>query len=237
MRFIQLVTAHLFRRAARRTLQGRRVDRLDPSRGRFRRADVDRILAETWVRVGALLPLAKLDRVGSVGSRQNAFLAVVSLAAYRSLVAEGVARDYATELCADVGWSIYAWWVKPPRLFARLRFRDPQKQMNFVLRTWLAYPFRPPGYERRVWAEPGRLCTDWSRCPPLEVVRALGDADDVAFFRGMWCAYDYAVAREITPHGHFERQHLLSAGDAVCDMRWYGGQAAGERNATTDEPR
>ncbi len=63
---------------------------------------------------------------------------------YRALLAAGVEKEYATELFSDALWKFYETWLVLLRFVARLRTRDPQKQMNFMLRMFLHYPYQSP---------------------------------------------------------------------------------------------
>jgi hypothetical protein len=58
-----------------------------------------------------MLSGAQLDQLKTMGNRQNVFLAVVTLAAYRSFLEAGVEKEYATELISDVAWKVYLSWI------------------------------------------------------------------------------------------------------------------------------
>lgn len=233
LRLARWVVARSVRRAARETLEGRPVDLEHPERGRLLRRDVDLFLERTWRNLDALLPEARLEELPTRGSRLNVLLAALTVAAYHALLEAGIARDQAIRLFSDVGWKVYVGMLTVPRWLARLRTRDPQGQMNFMLRLFLRYPFAAPGrpgYEVRVWEEPDHLCTFWTHCPPQSFVRRYvethGDRGEMEAFRRSWCAYDGPLTRAMVEgvpgaDGHYERPHTLSAGDAVCDMRWY----------------
>lgn len=232
MILLRLLLRHLVRHAAYQMVAGRLVERGRPERGRFLRTDVDAILAQAWSNVDEMLPFAELRRIPTLGNRQNVYLAVVTLAAYRAFVDAGVERQYAIELFADVGWKLYERFVSLPRWIARLATRDPQRRLELVLRAMLVYPFSHPGrpgYECRAWSEPGTFCTYWSHCPPYDFVRrwveAKGDHGELDAFRRSWCWYDWALTHAIVEgppgrRGRYERPHTLSEGDDVCDMRW-----------------
>lgn len=220
MFLMRLWLKRAFKRAASQILQGRYVDRNRPDQGRFGRRQVDQILAQTWRNLDEMLPGANLDQYETLGNRQNVLLAVATRAAYHAFLAAGIDGDYATELISDVAWKVYASWIPLPRFFARLLDRDPQQQMNFILRVLLRYPFSPPGYQRKVWEEPGGFCTYWYRCPPHDYFKAHGTAGEMAFFNKTWCQFDWAVAGEMAQGGRYERPHTLSDGDNVCDMTW-----------------
>ena len=212
---------------------GRLVAKQRPERGRFLRHDIEAILERAWRNAEEMLPEGELERLPASGNRLNVYFAVLSVAAYRALVDAGVERDYAVELFADVGWKVYMRLVTVPKFLARLVTRDPQRQIDLVLRMLLVYPFTPrgrPGYECRAWSEPARFCTYWTFCPPYDFVRRYvaqhGDRGELEAFRRSWCEYDWALTYALVDgrsgeRGHYERPHSLSAGDEVCDMRWY----------------
>lgn len=226
---LRLVLRRLVRRAAHQIFAGRLLQREHPERGRFLTGDVDAILSQAWRHLDAMLPEAELQRIPTLGNRQNVYLAMLTVAAHRAFLDAGIERDYAIELFADVGWKVYEHFVSLPRWAARILTRDPQRRLELILRALLVYPFsRPgrPGYECRVWSEPGAFCTYWTHCPPYDFVRrwveAHGDHGEVEAFRRSWCWYDWAVARAMLDgaDARYERPHTLSEGDDVCDMRW-----------------
>jgi hypothetical protein len=242
MRIVRALLRREARRAGREALAGRLWDRSRPDRGRLLAHEVDGILDRAWQLVDEMLPEARLERISSLGNRQNVLFAVLTVAAHRALREAGFEREYAMELVADVGWKVYGRVVALPRGIARLLTRDPQRRLEWVLRILLAYPFGRsgrPGYECEVGSEPGTFRTDWTFCPPYDFVRRYAEAHDdpdaVEVFRRSWCTYDWALTYAIVDdgqgvRGHYERPHTLSAGDALCDMRW-------SARAPRDEPR
>jgi hypothetical protein len=223
------VVAH----SARQIMAGRLIDRSSQQRGRFTRAEVDRLLRDCWVRLDQITTNTMLKKLPTLGARHNRFLAALTLSAYHSFIASGIPRDYAIELAADVGWKVYLKLLWLPRLVSRLVTRDPQRRINFILRMFMRFPFRGserPGYEVKAWAEPSRYCTDWTYCPPLALIKDYiavhGDQGELEAFQKSWCGYDWALPAAMLdggdqPNGHYERPHTMSHGDNVCDMRWY----------------
>lgn len=209
----------LFKWAAHRVVLGRYLDRRDPNRGRFTRDHVDRILERTWHNYDELVPDAHTEQLETMGNRQNVLLGVVSLAMYRALLAEGVEKDYATELFTDVAWKVYEKWIVLPRFVARLLSRDPQKQTDVMVQMFLTYPFSRPGYDWKVCPEPDTFAVDIFRCPVRDYFHSQGEEE---FMLNSWCTLDFALAQVMTKAGYYERPHTLTAGDDVCDMTWYG---------------
>jgi hypothetical protein len=106
MRIIRALLRSEARRAAHQALQGRAWDRSRPERGRLLGHEVDAILGRAWQLVDEMLPEARLDQIPARGNRQNVLFAVLTVAAYRALRDEGLEREYAMELVADVGWKV-----------------------------------------------------------------------------------------------------------------------------------
>lgn len=174
MRLVLFGIRHAAKRAAYQGLEGRLIERGHPERGRLLRHDVKQILDRARRELDQLVSEANLERLPSRGNRHNVLLALFTVAAYQAIVKRGIERTYAAELLADVGWKLYAKMVAVPRLIARLVYRDPQQQLNLILRMFMIYPFSAPGrpgYEVEAWSETDRYCTFWTHCPPLQAVR------------------------------------------------------------------
>lgn len=228
----------VLRRAARATLQGRRLDRSRPEAGRFLREDVDRFLERTWKETTRALGEEDLRRIPSKGNRHNVLLAVLTIGAYHALLDLGIERRYAMELFADVGWKVYERMLQVPTMVAGLRTRDPQRRMDLVLRSLMRFPFGAPGrpgYEVRAWSDEEGFHTHWTYCAPLGFVRRYverhGDRGEVEAFYRSWCMYDWPGADVLAggkagERGHYVRPHTLSRGDPVCDMCWSARRCA-----------
>ena len=223
---VRLALRPLAKWAARRALLGRYLDRNDPARGRVTRDQLDRVLRQTWQAYDALAPGAQVGRLKTRGNRQNVLLGVFSLAVWRALLAEGIDRPYATELVTDLAWKIYEKWVVLPRLAARCTHRDPQQQMNLMLRMFLRFPFSRPGYNWQARPEAGAFALDIYRCPVRDYLASQGEEE---FMRNSWCTLDFALAQVMTQGGHYQRPHTLTAGDRVCDMTWFAKPGVADR--------
>jgi len=223
MLLIKLWLRWAFKRSAYQILVGRYRNREKPAQGRFTRVQVDELLMEIWRHLDLLVPGANLAQYKTLGNRQNVYLAIATRAAYHAFLEAGIDRAYATELISDIAWKVYASWLPILRFFARLVTHDPQKQMNFILRAFLRYPFSEPGYQRKVWKDADGLNTHFYRCPPQAYFREHGTPEEMQFFFQTWCTFDWAIANEMVAGGWYERPHTLSAGDEVCDMKWHGG--------------
>jgi len=217
-------------RALRAKVEGRLIDPARPDLGRLGRTELARVERRLWGHVRELWPRADLGRYPLTGNRLNALLGLVTVAAYRALREEGLSHERAVCLFGDAGWVVYRRMLALPRAVARRLERDPQARMDRILRMLLRFPFNQPpdpdtpGYHATVGPGPDGFRTHWTACPPLEVVRRVGGADELDAFWQTWCQYDYAAAREMVPGGRFERPHALSRGDDVCDMTWSAGE-------------
>ena len=101
---LKIVYRRMIRQAAYEILAGRMIKRGAPEKGRFLRSDVDQILAQTWRYVDRMLPEAQLEQIPTLGNRHNAFLALLTVAAYHAFLDAGVEREYAIELFAESMW-------------------------------------------------------------------------------------------------------------------------------------
>lgn len=173
-----------------------------------------------------------MSRLKTRGNRQNVLLGVFSLAIFRALLAEDIDKPYATELVTDLAWKIYEKWVVLPRVAARFAHRDPQQQMNMMLRMFLRFPFSRPGYDWQARPEVGAFALDIYRCPVRDYLRSQGEEE---FMRNSWCTLDFALAQAMTKGGHYQRPHTLTAGDRVCDMKWFANAGLAGSSGRTAE--
>jgi hypothetical protein len=229
----KLILKWVLRSAASQILMGRMIEHGRPERGRFLKHDVDSILKTILQNVDEIMPKSNIQSFPTLGNRQNAFLAILTIAAYRALLDFGIERNYAIELFSDLGWKIYTKFITIPRLAAQMITRDPQRQINLILRMMMVYPFSAPGrpgYEVQHWAEDDHYCTYWTYCAPLGVVKRFieenDDRGDIEAFYKSWCSYDWAFTHAMVNGGyqrlgHYERPNTLSLGADVCDMKWY----------------
>jgi hypothetical protein len=215
--FGRLSLRWLFKWAANRAILGRYIDRNALTKGRFTQSDVDQILDRTLRNFEHLSPKADIKQFKTAGNRLLVLFGVASHAMFQALLDEGLDRSYATELFTDVGWKVYEKMIVLPRLIARLRTGDPQKQMNLMLRMFLRFPFSRPGYDYQVLSEEGGFELHLYRCPIRNYFNQVGEE---AFLFNSWCMLDYALAQVMVRGGNYQRPHTLSAGDTLCDMLW-----------------
>jgi hypothetical protein len=205
------------RRDVRRALVGRERRHGEAAPGRFRRADVDRVLQCAAENFAEGLRGASLPR--GWGARRNVIAGIWSLALFRALKREVGDGRYATELATDAIWLSYKRSSDALRVFCRLLARSPRRRMHLFVRAGLRFPFGRPGYEWTARRAGDALETDFHRCPVWDYFRAQ-DEEAREFFRRSWCTLDYPLAEILADGGRYERAHTLSAGDEVCDMRW-----------------
>ncbi|MDX1617497.1 MAG: hypothetical protein R3224_01840 [Balneolaceae bacterium] len=220
----------------KKTILGRPIEKGRPERGRFLRRDIHRISAAAWSHFETLFKEREADIYPGIGNRHNVLLAGLTIAVYRSLREVGIQKEYAIELVSDSGWKLYSGFIPILRFVARLMRKDPQQQLNLMLKMLMAFPFSAPGrpgYEVEISEEENRFGTFWTFCPPLHFVRefvgANGDDGELELFRNTWCTYDWAftslmMEKSSGAEGHYERPHTLSRGDEVCDMYWYASE-------------
>jgi len=134
------------------------------------------------------------------------------------LLDEGIQKEYCTELLTNIAWKAYESWIVLPRFMARILARNPQKQMEIMLRMFLRYPFSRPGYDWEIRPKVDRVELDIYRCPVHKFFKTQGEEE---FFRNSWCTLDFALAQVMTKDGHYERSLTLSAGDDRCNMKWF----------------
>jgi hypothetical protein len=197
-------------------LEGRNRSRQRPELGRITNDDVYLILEESWKNFQQLSKTA--PKGDTVGSRLMLKNGVWSLAMYRAILKIVVEKEYAIELCGDVLWKNYQRAVRRVRFKARLLSRKPQEQMNRMQEVFLKI-LEKPGYDLKVIQDPGAFAYDIYRCPVHDYFKSLGP-EELEFFRKTWCTFDFPLAEHLVKRGGYARQHTLSHGDAMCDMRW-----------------
>jgi hypothetical protein len=213
----------LFAWLARRHLFDRPRKRDNPQSRRFTRGDIRALVREMKQQARELIAAADLGRLKSRGNRFNTTLGLYHVALYRGLRGQGVADDEAIRLAREIGWTFYAaasrylYWLVRPFVW------NKQKQINSVLRILMIFPFNrdPNGYQFTIKNEADHMRTDWTQCVVLEAIKRSGNEADLNFFRHSWCQYDFHFPALISQDGYYEREHTLSFGDGVCDMKWY----------------
>lgn len=210
---LKLIYRPVMKWAAHRGLIGRNQCGERPEKGRFNRAEVDRLLEEVWRNFDQLAPTVPCEP--TVGNRMNMMLACMSISFLRSLLAIGVDRVYVIELFADVAWKVYEKWAVLPRFIARILTPDPAKQMRICVNMFLRFPFNSPGYIYTRLPSGDGISFDMRRYPVAEYFRS-NDAADLCV--DSWCNLDYGLAEMWG--GWLERAGTLAGGDDRCSFRF-----------------
>jgi hypothetical protein len=174
------------------------------------------ILKESWNNFKNLSKTA--PRGKTAGSRVMLKNGVRSLAMYKAISKIVLEKEYAIELCGDLLWKYYQKAISRTRLKGHLSSRKPQEQMDRIQEIFLK-TLEKPGYDLKVLQVPGAFAYDIYRCPVYDYYKSLGP-DELEFFQKTWCTLDWPLAEYLVKGGKYERQHTLSHGDAMCDMRW-----------------
>jgi len=196
-----------------------------PEYGRFTTREIERIIFQAKLNIKELMPYFKdLD---SIGNYQNEYAGLIDLAIYRALVKENIARDYAANLVGDMMWQSIVnakgsipiidplrkkWW--------RITTKDPTARLGKRIKAAMKYPYSEPGYKIKLYVDKNVYCMDIYSCPVFDFYRQFGE-EEVTMFRKTWCTFDFSAAEYSVEGGKYQRQHTLSDGDEVCDMRWF----------------
>lgn len=220
MKWIALTLFKLF---FLRDLKGRYIYNEQPHQGRFTKKQLKGIYNKIKEEQKRLRTQADLSQYRSYGNRLMVFCGVMSLSAYRELRNSGLSHLYATQLVSDVVWKLYITGAKAIWFVTGLITREPQKRLNYTLRILCKYPFNadPKGYQFKIQILPNHLSMDFTQCAVHQFMKNLGNNGEMDFFRNSWCLYDFALPAYLTAEGGYEREHTLSHGDNVCDMKWY----------------
>lgn len=211
------------KKAIRSELTVRNRAHARPKEGRFTDRDIDRIIAQVESNMLDLLPL--MPRQKSLGNLRNVYAGLIDLALYRALLHEGTEKSYASELVADTMWRVVEdnWYFNLRKFIGRMnKFQsgDPLRKLGKKLKQVMRFPYNPPGYTIQLQRVDNVYHMDIYSCPVYDFFKKLGQ-EELDLFRHTWCTFDYAVAEKVfVQGGNYERQHTLSDGDEVCDMRW-----------------
>ncbi len=196
-----------------------------PEDGHFTPKEIERIISLAKSNIAELTPyFIDFDKIGNY---LNEYGGLVDLAIYRALLKGGIEPNYAMSLVGDMIWQarmnakglipIY----DPMRLrLARLRAKGPMDFLRRRLEDGLKFPYSEPGYKAELYRENDVYCMDFYSCPVHDFYKQFGE-EEMTLFRRTWCTFDYSVARVLVEGGKYQREHTLSDGDEVCDMRWF----------------
>lgn len=219
MDWVKLIYRPLAVSAARHALVGRNRTSASTGRGRFVRADVDRLLKHAWTLYDK--DVADLPSEPTIGSRMNVRLACFTMAFFNALIAIGTDRPYAVELVSDAVWRVYRIWSVIALALTRLR---PGKRTALAFAVSkpnasgpavsLTFPFNAPGYRIEPIPTGSGTAFNVVRCPVADYFRK---QDAVDLCTSAWCNLDYPLA-ELTGE-KLVRTMTLVKGDRCCDFR------------------
>lgn len=191
--------------------------------GPLTRQEIKSLISNTLADGDGLIANSSMKQIKSRGNRLLVAAGLYHVSLYRRLCGLGMGQEEATQACFDLAWDVYKkavrgtyWLVRP---FAWTR----RAQMNAIILLMNKFPFSedPNGFQRTITIREDHIDTNWTRCAVLENIRALDDAEAVQFFHNTWCQYDFLFPGLVSKQGYYEREHVMSAGDKVCDMKWY----------------
>lgn len=203
-----------------------------PEFGRFIPKEIEQIIHQVDLNAKELMPyFIDLDNTGNY---QNEYVGLIDLAIYRALIRSKIDPDYAVRLVADMQWQavVNAKGLIPVidplrKKLRKLTTKDSMAYLEKLLRTMMKYPYSEPGYKIKFYRDKDVFCMDIYSCPVYDFYRQFGQ-EEVAFFRKTWCTFDYTAAEHVIAGGKYTREHTLSDGDEVCDMRWFIERASAE---------
>ncbi|OLS13488.1 MAG: hypothetical protein RBG13Loki_2942 [Promethearchaeota archaeon CR_4] len=102
----------------------------------------------------------------------------------------------------------------------KLFSKNPTDYLEKVLRYVVKSRVGPPGYTVNFFREHDVFHMDYSSCLVHDFYRQFG-TEEMHLFRRTGCTADFASAELLVEGGKYEREHTLSDGDEVCDMRWF----------------
>lgn len=195
-----------------------------PEHGRFTRKEIQHIISQANLNVKELMPhFTDLDNIGNY---QNAYAGLLILAIYRALLKQNIARNYAVNLVGDMQWQhvLNAKGLIPiidplRNTLLRLTTKDPMTYLEKRLKSAMKYPYSKPGYKIDFYKEGNVYCMDIYSCPVYDFYTQFG-IEEMTLFRRTHCTFDYTVGEHLVEGGKYQREHTLSDGDEVCDMRW-----------------
>ena len=193
----------------------------EPEHGRFTTRDIERIIQTANSHAVELAQHFK--DLPNIGNYMMAYSSMLDLAIYRALLGENVDPGYATNLIGDINWQFVtntnSYYRLKKKLIA-LKTKDPLELMGKFLVDMLKFPYGKPGYRAELHREENVYHMNIYSCPVYDFYKQFGN-EELTLFRKVFCTYDYAAAERLVEGGRHQREHTLSEGDDVCDMRWF----------------
>ena len=193
----------------------------EPEHGRFTTRDIERIIQTANSHAVELAQHFK--DLPNIGNYMMAYSSMLDLAIYRALLGENVDPGYATNLIGDINWQFVVntgGYYRLKRKLIALKTKDPIELMGKFLSDILKFPYGKPGYRAELHREGNVYHMNIYSCPVYDFYKQFGN-EELTLFRKVFCTYDYAAAERLVEGGRHQREHTLSEGDDVCDMRWF----------------
>ena len=193
----------------------------EPVHGRFTTRDIERIIQHANLNIEELMPY--FEDLPNICNYVMAYSSLVDLAIYRALVREKVDPVYTTNLIGDINWQFVVntgGYYRLKRKLLALKTKDPMERMGMFLSDMLKFPYGKPGYRAELYKEGNVYRMNIYSCPIYNFYKQFGN-EELTLFRKVFCTYDYAAAERLIEGGRHQREHTLSDGDEVCDMRWF----------------
>ncbi|NHJ01786.1 MAG: hypothetical protein EAX86_06555 [Candidatus Heimdallarchaeota archaeon] len=199
-----------------------------PEYGRFTYKDIERIIFQTESNIRELMSYFK--NLDNIGNYMMQYAGLIYLAIYRALKDENIDSTYAMNLIGDIQWQYRMNSnglfpiLDPLRLkLAKFRAKSPIDFLGKRLEDALKYPYTEPGYKAKLYKDKDVYCMNLYSCTVFDFYKQFGQ-EEITLFRRTWCTYDFAVAEYLVEGGKYEREHTLSDGDEVCDMKFFIGK-------------
>jgi hypothetical protein len=196
-----------------------------PEYGRFTRAEIKRIIYNANLNTRGLM--GSFQDVNTLGSYQSTYLALLDLAIYRALLKENVERNYAVNLIGDMMWqaALNNQGIVPVidplrKMLRKFTTKNPLVILEKRLRDMMQYPYTEAVYKMKFHQEKGVMNMDIYACPVYDYYKQIGE-EEINLCRKTWCTFDFSAAGYIVEGGQYTREHCLSDGDEMCDMRWF----------------
>ena len=196
-----------------------------PEYGRFTPKEIEQIIFQTDLNIKELMNY--FNDLDNLGNYINEYAGLLTLAIYRALVKEKIAPDYAIKLVGDIQWQAivnakgHTPIISPLRKkLAKLTAKDPLAFLEKLLKDAMKYPYSEPGYKMKFYKDKDVYCMDIYSCPAFDFYKQFGQ-EEMNLFRKTWCTFDFSAAERLVEGGKYLREHTLSDGDEVCDMRWF----------------
>lgn len=177
-------------------------------------AQVDEILARTWLRYLDLEP--SIPRQKTVGARFTVHAAAAIIALSEVLIALGQTKENATHLVYQISWEVYTVMGDLPWFAGGAFTQDGFQRLKVATDAFRSFPFGSPAYLwQDVDAGEGVVGFDCLRCPVAEYMASLNQSELCV---QTFCNLDFPLAEQW--EATLERTGTIASGAPRCDFRW-----------------